>query len=346
MLPLPQVRVYYSSLNKPHSQLIHILEHNRIPFELIDAFVEMVDSSLLEKDTDGNILFPQIFKFDHDRRRWVFAATLDSIVEWNEAGVLHARLATKPHPVAQLEAASDALTGTNRELQARLDDHMKSEKTLFLEKRRSDAELSALRSQVVALAKAITQQDDEIKTYDRIVESSRETILIHERAKRELLAKHSALETQHRQQVTQFETAMVVLTGTNRLLQERLSDLEKRRFETELSALRTAVSELTRTIAQIPEARLTHERVQLGLSERTQAAAPECDACESWRLQTEGDDPGRLGVQARSGAGVPLARCALPPFPTMPVDVHRQTLDAYDSWLLQTESDERDRLGV
>ena len=316
MLPLPQVRVYCSSLNNrspSHNQLIQILEQNRIPFELIDAFVEIVDSSLLEKDTDGNIFFPQIFKFDHDRRRWVFAATLDSIVEWNDAGVLHARLATKPHPfdddvrIVDPAVVRDHVPEWRR--RARLSDH----RSLIP----SDAELSALRSQVVALAKTIAQQDDEIKTYGRIVESSRETILIHERAKRELLAQHSALETQHRQQVTQFEAAMVVLTGTNRLLQERLNDLEKRRFETELSALRTTVSELTRTIAQIPETRQMHERVQLGLSQRTKVASSD-----------------------------PLARGDLPPPPTMPVDVHHQTLDAYDSWLLQTESDERDRLGV
>ena len=371
--PLPQVRVYYSSLknrSQSHNQLIHIFEQRDIPFELIDAFRDKVDSSLLEKDADGNIFFPQIFKFDHDRHQWVFAATMDSIVEWNDAGVLHARLATKPHPadddvrfdvspavahdhvpewrrrarlsdymsliqsddsnpyecdetssihptavevtlhdeptakysalershppqVAQLEAALDALTGTNLELQARLDAltgknqelqaqldeqkrvHVKSEQTLFLEKRRLETELNALRSKVAELAKTVEQQDGEIKTYDQIVESSQETIVIHERVKRELTERIKAHETriaemeakalhlkqQHDHAVDELQEARATAvselessTAQIQALTERAEAQETRFAEMEAKAAderATAASELESSTAQI-----------------------------------------------------------------------------------------------
>ena len=386
--PLPQVRVYYSSLknrSQSHNQLVHIFEQRDIPFELIDAFRDKVDSSLLEKDADGNIFFPQIFKFDHDRHQWVFAATMDSIVEWNDAGVLHARLATKPHPadddvrfdvspavvhdhvpewrrrarlsdymsliqsddsnpsecdetssihptavevatlhveptakysalerqhpppVAQLEAALDALTGTNQELQARLDAlsgtnqelqarldaltgknqelqaqldeqkrvHVKSEQTLFLEKRRLETELNALRSKVAELAKTVEQQYGEINTYDQIVESSQETIVMHERVKRELTERIKAHETriaemeakavhlkqQHDQAVDELQQARATAvselessTAHIQALTERAEAQETRIAEMEAKAVderATAASELESSTAQI-----------------------------------------------------------------------------------------------
>jgi len=331
MLPLhlPQVRVYHSSLSckctQSYNYMIHILEQSHVPFELIDPFKDKVDLSVLEKDGEDNIFFPQIFKFEHDLHKWVFVATLDSILEWNDAGTLHSRLTT-PHcddatpsptvpttPTTQtmlpewskrkgvsaymtlishsdsdareclggdhggyhggdspldiptwndatsgkppmvepddarysallakyasletqsqqstllhneqtdkLEALIKRQAATNQDLQAQLDEqkrrHVDSEKALFIEKSRveseskalrsktaemartleqQDAEIKALRSKTAEMARTLEQQDAEIKAYDQIVESSQETILMHERTKTELTRQIRALE--------------------------------------------------------------------------------------------------------------------------------------------------------
>jgi hypothetical protein len=335
--------------------MIHILEQNHIPFELKDTSKETVDIIILEKDASGNIFFPQIFQFVHDLHKWVFVATSDNIVEWNDAGTLHSHLTTPPHAaneappavgrpewtkrtgrsdymslisndepadlapadvsppphaaneaplsvrrpewakrtglsdyisliqsdkpadgmsadvhplpeeslsggggggcpgevapdtkhtharptgdvtddgtreayqallikfaslesqskqaeakyqedIAQLERATATITTTfttaNQELQNRLDEqkrtHVKSEQALFLEKRRLETELNTLRTKVVELARTIEQQDGEIKTYDQIVETSQETIVMHERTKQELIKQMHTHET-------------------------------------------------------------------------------------------------------------------------------------------------------
>ena len=283
MLPLhlPQVRVYFSSLNCKCTQsfnyMIHILERSNVPFELIDPFKETVDLSILERDGEGNIFFPQIFKFDHDQHKWGVFATLDSIVEWNDAGTLRARLTTSPQ---HLDATPPAIQTMLPEWSKRKG--VSAYMSLIEGDSESDSacasptEADATNATNATNAHAVeTQTNTQGADVDLEHEKVRYNMLLveHELANSRysmLLVKHSSLETQcqqitaqHDEQTSKFESSIKRLSATNLDLQTQLDAqkrkhvdsekalfIEKTRLESDSKALRSKISDMTKIVEQ------------------------------------------------------------------------------------------------
>jgi hypothetical protein len=272
---LPQVRVYYSSLNSQstksaYSYMAHILERNNVPFQLIDPFKETVDLSILEKDAEGNIFFPQVLKFVHDLHKWVFVATHDLIVEWNDAGLLHDRLTNTKHHDDETPPTTQAMLpewskrkGMSAYMMLISPDeskatHQISDESAFSPQRRA---CTTMNTSPDAETTGVQTQDDDFMNDATAGCESDYT---------DLMVKHLALEHLHLQNIAQHQTHTAELESEIKLLKVTNCELsaqldeqkrthvdskktlvvEKMRLESDARTLRATIADMTKTLEQ------------------------------------------------------------------------------------------------